>query len=223
MERIFLSYHFDEQGRELADLVERLIHSHGIQPVNGRRLAGEPLRDEVQKRIAKCDGLVCLLTEREAGRTNQWVRDERAYAEGQGKRVIALVDDRLDVGGMFADKERLEFAHNDLATVLLKLSETLGQWRQEGGRVVPLRLEPDKAAQLAIDGGEFVRIRYRFWKRDEASDWHEATAVPREGGVLIYLKGVSEDVSVEISLEGQNTTWRSNVESQILRAPMRQV
>ena len=223
MERIFLSYHFDDEGRALADLVERMIFSHGIKPESGRRLAGESLSQEIKKRIARCDGLVCLLTEREAGQTNQWVHDERGYAEGLGKRVIALVDERVDVGGMFSDRERLQYDRKNPLPALIRLSETIGDWRSQGGRIVPLQLEPDDAAEVARSGGEFVKIKYRFWARDDATEWREARAVPTPGGVLIYLKGVLDDVRIEICMEDQNTKWRSKVQSQMLRAPMQQV
>ena len=126
-------------------------------------------------------------------------------------------------GGMFSERERLGYVHDDPLPALLKLSETLGNWRREGGRIVPLQLEPDAAAQQAISGGDFVRIKYRFWTRDVAAEWHNVRAVPTAGGVLIYLKGVREDVRVEVCLQSQHTEWRSKVESQVLRAPMQQV
>ncbi len=49
LQSIFISHHFDDDAKELAGLVTRLVSSHNLRPVTGKRLAGKPLSQEVRE------------------------------------------------------------------------------------------------------------------------------------------------------------------------------
>jgi hypothetical protein len=78
MDKVFVSYHFDDNGKRLAAHVKDLVRYHSIQHLTGARLGGEPLSGEIKDRIEEADGLICLLTEVAVDRNSDWVRDERA-------------------------------------------------------------------------------------------------------------------------------------------------
>ncbi len=51
------------------------------------------------------DALVAILTKRESKQdgkwtTHQWVLDEMRYARASNEKSIALVEERVDIGGM---------------------------------------------------------------------------------------------------------------------------
>ena len=222
MERIFLSFHFDDAGKALADSVERLIRSHGILAVTGERLDGELLSDGVKNRIKECDAVVSLLTERDEGRADRWVVEERAYADGLGKWIAAVVQEGLEVGGMYQQNERIKFKPDAPQQCFLEISELLGSWKRKSGRFIRIQIEPQAAAALAA-GDENATVRYRFWERDRCTDWQETRAVPRAGGVIVYLKGATEEVEVQVEVVCGRTIWRSEVEPQTLRLALTEV
>ncbi len=112
---IFMAFSYREEDKALARYVERLFASQLVKPITGERLGGEQLTLEVQKRINGSDALVALLTQRDqilggGWTTHQWVTDELAWARANGKRAIAMVEDGVNVGGMFQPHECIHVA-----------------------------------------------------------------------------------------------------------------
>ena len=70
LKSIFISHHFDPPAIELADAVARLVRSHNLKPITGRRLMGEPLSIGVKRKMKSCQATIVLLTNRDEGRTN---------------------------------------------------------------------------------------------------------------------------------------------------------
>ena len=68
MQSIFLSYSFRLEDRnrirDWLDDIDHLLASHGIRSVRGKYLGGEPVWQEIEKRIQAADGLIALLTRR---------------------------------------------------------------------------------------------------------------------------------------------------------------
>jgi hypothetical protein len=63
--KVFLSHSFSAEDSDLARDVERLLSSHNILVVRGRRLAGGQLNAEVMSRIDESHGLIALMTRRD--------------------------------------------------------------------------------------------------------------------------------------------------------------
>ena len=215
MERIFLSYHYDEAGRRLADVVQDLVSSHGLLVLTGERLGGRPLSEEVKTRIRKCDGLIALFTERPEERDDAWVRDERAYADGQKLRILSVIEKGSSDNGMYAGNEQVFYDPDDPLPAFLRLSGTIGDWRREGGRFVnALLIPPDIGARAHKD---HAKVEYRLWQQDETSDWREAKCQKtghRE--TVAFLKSVPEASRVEVRLSHNGQVWESGARDQLL-------
>lgn len=215
MERLFLSFHYDEAGKRLADLVQDLVASHGLLVVTGERTGGGALSQGIKNKIDNCDGLICILTERELGLNRDWVRDERAFADGNGKRVLSIVQAGSGDGGMYGAHEQIRYDPRDPLPGFLKLSGIIGEWRRESGRFVRAILEPSDVGAHSHE--QHARLQYRCWKREVPSAWRDA--VSHKNGhreTVAFLKDVPETALVEIRLSHNGRVWESGARDQLL-------
>jgi hypothetical protein len=216
MKTVFLGFAYRPEDRELSSQVEQLLASHGVRVTTGERLAGAALTPAVQQRIDGSDGLVGLLTRREqlAGggwTTHQWVLDELAYARNKGKHAVAMVEDGVDVGGMFAQHERINLDRQNPLSAFLALSETMGLWKAALGRVVRVRLLPDTLGKKLAQGDGVVRCRHRFHCAGRYTEWKESAPYREPGGTFLFLEGVQEDYTIQIEVEERNNAkWVSD-------------
>jgi len=133
MNRVFLSYHFDDEIMPLAKNLERLIKSHDLEVVDGQRLAGQPLSPAVAQLMESCDAAVILLTKREAGKSNDWVKHERTTAYNLKIPFIAIVENGVQDNGPFDAFEYINYDSEVFLEPLLKVSETIYKWKLEIG------------------------------------------------------------------------------------------
>lgn len=216
MDSVFLSFHYDEAGRRLANLVENLIYNHGIKPVTGERSAGGPLAGGIERKIRDCGSLICLFTERENDLNRDWLRDERAFAFGAEKRILTIVQKGSSDGGMFAGDKRIDYDPDVPLQAVLELSHALGTWRREGGRFVTALLEPSDLVRDHAHA-QNAEIRYRCWQRDKASDWKPAvTQKIGHKQTVVFLKGVPEGAQIEVKLSHDGQVWESGAQPQYL-------
>ncbi len=204
MQKIFVSYHFsddfDSPDRHLANRVEGLLRSHGLEFATGAALGGGPLTDEVRRLIEESDALIALMTRREqlangGWTTHQWVQDEYGHARGRNMRAIALIESGVETGGMYQQNEYIPYDPGDSLTAFLRLSATLGIWKKESGRQLKLKIQPD---QIALDYGTNAEWRYRFYSNGAYSDWQE-TALSREpGGCFLDLPNVPDGALIQV-------------------------
>lgn len=204
MQNVFVSFHFSDDfnspDRLLANRVEGLLKSHGLAVTNGAALGGGPLTDRIKTLIEKSDALIALMTRRDIKgdgnwNTHQWVQDEYAHARSKNIRAIALLEKGVTTEGMYQQNEYILYDLDDSLTAFLKLSATLGVWRQESGRLVKLWIQPN---QIALDYGTRAEWRYRFNVNGEYSKWHDALLSPEPGGCFLYLRNVSGDALIQI-------------------------
>lgn len=223
--KVFLAFSFRPEDKPLVRYVEQLLSSHFVQVVTGERLGGEQLTPAVKDRIEQSDALVALLTRRDplAGggwTTHQWVKDEIGYARARDRKAIAMVEDGVDVGGMYEPHECIHFSRNDLVETLLILSETVGLWKLEKGRTVKVQILPPDLAQRLGAGGTGTTCRHRFWLNGKYSEWREATPVPEVGGTFVYLEGVQDDQLVQLRIEEPGKVWVSAATAQWLQVQL---
>jgi hypothetical protein len=215
MERLFLSFHYDDVGRELADMVQNLVASHGLLVITGERLGGVALSQGIRDRIESCDGLICLVTERITEMNRDWVRDERAFADGKGKRLLSIVQEGSNDGGMYGLHEQVRYDPQNPLPGFLKLSGIIGEWRRESGRFMRAALQPNEVAALSHE--PHARIQYQCWNRDEPSGWRDAVCQKighRE--TVAFLKDVPELAQVEVRLSHNGRVWESGARDQML-------
>ena len=220
MNKVFVSYHYDEAGEALADAVGTLAMSHGFGISTGENLMGQGLTDGIRERIDSAAGVICLLTRRDDGKDNQWVVSEKIYAQAQNLPVFTVIDQTLDPpGGMFTEREYLKYDPGNLASVLLDLTIRLGELRCLTGRQVKAFIEPEDAAALARKRN-IAKTQYRCIDENynELHDWHDASSAPCESGVIANLPRVADNALVQLKVhDGNGQVWESNYVSQSLR------
>lgn len=215
--KIFMAFAFRDEDNALVNYIERLLASQFVQPITGKKLGGGQLTPEVQKRIEESDALIALLTRRDqlvAGgwTTHQWVKDELAWAIAKGKRAIAVVEEGIDLGGMFQPHEFIPLNRQNPSEALVCLAETVGEWKKSTGRMVKVQIAPDTIAnKLGEDG---VVCRRRLCQQGKYTDWQEVTPVQETGGTFISLDGVQDEHLIQIEAEEAGNTWRSPATSQ---------
>lgn len=133
--KIFLAYAFRDEDKPLAAEVKELLRKRGMELVTGEDLGGEALTPEVQQRIDGCDGLIALLTRREALQnggwtTHPWVVDELGYARARKLKAVAVVEEGVGTGGMYQPHEHIPLDRAQLDKALLRLGDALHQWNR---------------------------------------------------------------------------------------------
>lgn len=219
--KIFLGFAFRDQDKDLVNHVDRLLASQGIQPLTGEALGGEQLNPAVQQRIDEADGTVGLLTRREKKKaggwiTHQWVADEVAYARARHKHAIALVEKGVDVNGMYQPHEHIPFDRAAPLPAIVRLAETVGQWRRAHGRTVKVQILPQSLAARIGRGDNNATCRYRLCLQGHYTAWTDATLVPETGGTFVWISGVQEDQLVQIEVREGKKVWLSDATSQWL-------
>ena len=214
LSKIFISYHFDDEARLLANKVQRLIKSHNLISETGERLGGEHLSIGVQEKISRCQAIIVILTKREQGKTSDWVKEERAFAKAKNLEVITLIEDGLSDNGMFTSMERLKinFGINDYK--LLELSEEIGIWKGKLGTLKKLLIRPKNISEKISNAIGANPIRYRIWKSEDYDtrtepSWETITPRPEEGGATLLIPRVKESDLIEVEAIVNAKTWGS--------------
>lgn len=215
MKTVFLAFAYRPEDRELSAHVEQLLGSHDVRVTTGERLGGAALTPAVQKRIEDSDGLVGLLTRRDQlangnWTTHQWVLDELAYARSRNKPAIAVVEDGVNVGGMFQPHEYIALDRQHPLPAFLALSDTVREWKTEIGRTLRVRILPDTLARRVTQGDAQIRCRHRFHGGGRYTDWKETTPFREPGGTFLFLEGVKEDYTIQIEIDDSRTKWVSD-------------
>jgi hypothetical protein len=218
--KIFLSFAFSH-GQELTRPVERLLASHDVEIVTGRRLGGAMVDEGIKKKILDADGLISLLTKREkieggAWTTSQAVLEELSFAHdqrftGQQKRAIALIEDGVRFQSM-GNYEYIPYEPDKPLEAILALSETLAKWRQEIGQELKVQILPNALAEKLGSSDQPV-CSHRFLEKDISTPWKEVPAIAEEEGTFIYLRGVRAGHRIQLRIKDQNLTWQSAAKS----------
>lgn len=215
MKTVFLAFAFRENDRQLANNIEQLLASHDVRVITGERLGGDALTPAVMDRIDQSEGLIGLLTQRDpiatgGYTTHQWVQDELGYARSKAKRAIALIETGVTVGGAYAPNEHISLDRQDLLPSFLALSDTIGEWKRDIGRMIKVRILPPKLGVRLGQGTETVKCRYRLYVGGNSTDWKESTPVPEPGGTFVFLEGVHDHHTIQLEIiEDQKPTWLS--------------
>jgi hypothetical protein len=224
--KVFLAFAFRDSDRALVNYIDRLVTSHLIQTTTGEGLGGEALTPTVQRRIDDSDAVIGLLTRRDPMQngmftTHQWVLDELGYARGNRKRAIAIIESGVDFGGMYQPNEYIPLDRNDPLPALLLLSQVLGEWRAETGRLVKVQILPQVLARKLGANEDGIRCSHRLWSRGRNRSWVQVKPIPEGGGTFIWIEGVRDDDLIQIKVEGDGRkVWRSVASSQWIQIPL---
>jgi len=227
--KVFLAYSFRPANDQIVRQVDRLIRSHGLLPVTGEVLGGEGLTPEVQALIAQSDALVSLLTRdqkiqnKKSWIPTEWVRDELKSARDRKQPAIAMVETGVEIKGMFAENEYIPFDRAAPCEALIKLSQTIGRWKETAGRSLEIRLLPDAAAQMASQ--QTAICQYRLTRQlEKPGDWKDGRVARRPGGVFLIVQGAKLDELIEVKVvEGEAARWRSDEAPQWVHVELKNV
>ena len=224
--KIFLGFSFRNEDKDIVEQVGQLITSHLVYVETGERLGGEQLTPTVQQRIKDSDALVAVLTRREARQdgkwtTHQWVLDEMGYARANGKKAITLVEQGVDIGGMYQSHELIPLDKANPMHALMRLSDTIGLWRKELGRTVKVQILPDTVAKRLGSSDNGVKCRHRLWKQGSSTVWQDLTPVPEAGGTFVFVNGVQDDHLIQVQIQQASKKWESVATSQWIQVTMK--
>ena len=218
MQKIFLSYHFDDEITPVVNSIRKLIKTHSLEIVDGTRLGGQTLIDGVKKKIVSSDAAIILLTKRDAGKSSDWVNHERTTAQALGKRFLALIEKGLQQSAPFTGFEYKVFDPNDLAKTLLDVSEAIFGWKLDLGEQIVAHLEPEGIVTTVRENYDKKGVvQYRLLKKGDFGEWKDAKVVPKPGGVSLFLNGVSKDAELQIRIKANNRIKESVVINRNLR------
>jgi hypothetical protein len=202
VESVFVSYKFRDSDRQVASDIKRLVKSHLLTSQDGENLGGATLWSGVSQLVRSADALVALFLLPEDPTGQAWIRTEHDYACANDRPVIAVVED----GFPWMDPRNKEYVKFDRAAPLaglLKLSETLGEWRRAAGRRVTVRLLPEMVARLAARQG--YSCRYRLTKDFQAiTSWIVVTPGAAASGIGFPASGIHDNVNIEIEINDGN-------------------
>jgi hypothetical protein len=153
---------------------------------------------------------VALMTKREqapnyAG-THPWVVDEFKCAKGLHKPSIAVVAPGVNVVGAYQEQERIDYDTADTIKTFLRLSKMIGLWKSQAGRLLKVQVLPrDVAEKIAAANGSSPCM-YRLCAYDGTlGNWRHVDAVPEGDGTYLYLKGVTDEVRIQLRAEISGT------------------
>ena len=224
MKSIFVSYHYDENGKKIGNLVRDLVLSHDLEVADGKRLAGGVLTDQIKNKIAKCDGLIIILTKRNDGSDNHaWVLDEITHSRAIGKKVQVLTEEGIQLAGMNSDLYGKRFANDTIADAIVEVSWTLGEWKREAGNLLEIVINPDEASTFINENmnDSNFSMQYKCWNGPDSSDWKKVDPIPEAGNPKLYLNGVQKEEKIQIQAACNGIVWRSRVEVQNLKIELK--
>jgi hypothetical protein len=216
--KVFLSFAFNH-GQPLTKAVERLLASHDIEIITGRRLGGETVDEAVKARILEADALVALVTRRAEIVGGGWttspaVIEELTFARdqkfaGKEKRAIGIIEDGVTFLSM-ANYETLPYQESQPLEAILALSETIASWRLDIGQELKVQILPGPLAET-LGENEELTCTHRFVEKDIQTPWKPIPAIAEDEGTFIYLRGVrsSQKIQLRVLDETQKVTWQS--------------
>lgn len=208
MKHVFLSYQFGAQDRDIVDLVDRLLYSHGLEVVRGRRTAGMPVDDAIRERIRSCDALVAVLTRDDAGGNgpSNWVRDELVFAQNIDLPAIGLLETGVELPGGLGtqNREYPPLSRENPAEAIVALSETLHLWKK---LKVKLQLQPDEIATTLGSNIDHARVEYRLSREGQVSDWSEGSLSDEGYGMFAYIEPKSTNDLIQLRIKHNGSQW----------------
>lgn len=217
MKDVFVSYHYDEGGvnAKLVKQVEDLLESHNLRAVTGDVLAGGAVTPEIQRQIEDADALVALLTRRDSLKNGTWTTHPFCVAELQhartiGKPAIGVVEEGVQVLGLFQEYEYIKFTSAEALPAFLKLSRTIWRWKLRAGRTLKIQLIPENVAQEIWASRASCSWEYRLASGIKDTDWQRAKPRKEPGGLFLYVQVPDDTVLIEVRIKSPIKLWSSD-------------
>lgn len=216
--KIFVGYGYQERDQWIKALVFPIIEAFGSEVISGKEVHGQIISEAIRNKIRRCDALIAFLTRRDRSdggwNTHRWVSDELATALAYDLRVLEVREVGVaGQGGIAGDRQRIEYDEKNRDRCLVELAKAIGQWHRIAS--VQLQLLPrqfvDEIRPLLRRPG--FRCIYNLIEDNNESWNNEANVIPITGGLFINLKDVPRKALVQVHVEAQGKSWRSDFES----------
>lgn len=211
--KIFLSFSFN-YGKNLTAMVERLLASHEVEPITGRKLGGDSVDAGVEAKIVDADALISLVTKKPKPKPSEmpWsqaVQEEFDFARSRKMRCIAVVEEGLRFQGM-SNKERIKYEPTNPVETILAISETIAEWRRTIGQDIKIQILPATVAEK-LENDELLTCFHRVGEKDLYTPWKEVPAICEDEGTFVYLRGVKPGHRVQLRVmeSQQKVRWQS--------------
>jgi hypothetical protein len=148
---------------------------------------------------------VAVLTQRpnEAeGTTHPWVLQEFGHARLSGKQAIGIYETGVPVAPGDNGFEHIDYARDDPLPAFVRLSETIGEWKQAAGRLFRIMIMPPEVAQSLGARADQLRCECRFLVEGEDTPWKPAKVRREVGGVYVFLRVPDDVEAVQIRMDG---------------------
>jgi hypothetical protein len=228
MQNVFVSFSFREKDaplvRPTVQILEKLLESFDMRAMSGEYLAGEPLTAAIKTRIEACSGFIALLTpdgrKRGDGKypAHEWALGELNYARTKNIPAIALLHQDVENKGIFQDHEFAAWNPKNSLAAILKITQTVGQWKRTGGKLTKIKIVPEEVGiRVARNGG---RCLYRNLREGIVTKWLEASVFGEVGGAFAHVSGVQDDALIELKVEVNGERWLSRATPQFLQVEL---
>jgi hypothetical protein len=219
METVFLSYTYDPHPAHENDLEQlrrsliEAIEAMGLRIIDGVNVGGRPLDDGLRQRIEEADCLIALVTPQADGAGKAilpaFVLSEFQYAEGLRKPTLRVLHHELPQPvGLGAGNEYTPYTPGKEIKVLLKVLNTIAQWRLKYGQRARVRIEPADLTKL-YDEGDGYRCEYKVISNGVFGDFQKALLTKEPGAAYALLPMLRQSDRILLQFRKGDKTWRA--------------
>lgn len=226
MRDVFLSYHYDDPNTRIARQIEDLLESHNLRATTGDVLGGGVLTDEIKRQIDEADALVALLTRNQqlangSWTTHEYVKNEAQHARDAKKPTIAVVEEGVDVTGLYKENEFIPYAPTDALRAFLRLSRTISSWKNRAGRTIKPQLLPEAiATEIWKNKSVGIEWQYRLSSGIRDGEWQKAYPRKEPFGLFLFVQVPDDTMSIEVKVVAGGKSWVSDSAQFLMPVPL---
>src|SRR5262249_9620385 len=160
--------------------------------------------DEIKRQIDEADALIALVTRNQqlangGWTTHEYVKNEVQHARDTKKPAIALVEQGVDVTGLYKENEFIPYIPSQALPAFLKLSRTIRSWKNRAGRTIKLQLLPETAAtEIWKNRSGGIKWQYRLSSGIRDTGWQEAYPRKEPYGLFLFVQVPDDTMSIEV-------------------------
>jgi hypothetical protein len=210
MESVFLSYTFEphptfrKQNESLVENSRTVIEAMGLRCYDGENLGGGGVTQEVENLISECDALVAVTlphkTIDDSLVISPWVLKEFEIAKAKQLKTLRIVHEVFQNHQGFGAEEYALFVPKNPIKAILKLTETLGVWKDELGKPCQLIINHEFAVNFDSKNPNH-HCKYRLLYRPKETAWKRAFVWKEPGGMFAYIRGIPDKFKIKIHMD----------------------
>ena len=201
--RLFVGYGYNARDQWIEDDVFPILRALGFEILHGKNMHGDVLQDAVKTRIAQADALVAFCTLREgqeaaAFNTHPWVRDELVFAMAQGKPIVEVREEGVNVpAGLVGDRQWIPLRQMERLACVREVVETVRKWCVRTLQLVP----GDERLQRRLvqhRRNPTFEMRYRTRVNGLDSEYYRGTLEEVKGGLYMTAAKLPDHALIEV-------------------------